>query len=159
MSTVRIASKTDEDRLFAFVWGAYEETPHAAKSERRVRDVVRAATRQQTFTLGDAVMMPPIFGIIDGPHGIEAGVGLHPEQWWYSDTYAMRGFFFFVLPEYRRGPKAHTHELKRFSIEFAKQSGMPLVETCYGPPDAPKKNVYQKYMEPIGTVYASGLSA
>lgn len=158
---VRIASHPDEERLFAFVWGAYEEMPHAPKSERKVRDLVRAAVAHETadFPEAGAVLMPPIFALIDGPSGIEAAVGLHPEQWWYSESYALRGFFFHVHPDFRRGKGAHGPALKRFTVCFAQQMGMPLIEVFYGDEDAPKRRLYESALEPIGTIYAQGLAA
>ena len=157
--TVRIATPRDESRLFAFVWGAYEEMPHAPKSEARVRDVVRAAVNRQEADFMGTVFMPPIFGMIDGASGIEAAVGLYPEQFWYSDAHALRGFFFYVHPDHRRGAGAHTRALREFSIGFARAAGMPLLETCFGAPDAPKHRAFVRHMTPIGTVYADGLAA
>ena len=155
---VRIASMPDEDRLFAFVWSAYEEMPHATKSERKVRDVVRAAVSREAtdFSEVGTVLMPPIFALIDGPGGIEAAVGLHPEQWWYSDKYALRGFFFYVHPDHQRGKGAHTNSLRDFSVGFAAQIGMPLIQTCFS---ERKEKVYARGMAQIGTVFATGLAA
>jgi hypothetical protein len=157
--TVRIATPPDEDRLFAFVFSAHDEMPHAPKSAARVRDVVRAAVWRQEADFLGTVVMPPIFGMIDGPAGIEAAVGLYPEQLWYSEAYALRGFFFQVHPDHRRGAGAHTRELNEFAINFAATAGMPLLETCYGAPEAPKHRVFARRMRPIGTIYATGLAA
>jgi GNAT superfamily N-acetyltransferase len=157
VTAVRIAAPADENRLFAFVWNAYEETPHAPKSESRVRDVVRAAVNRESMDFNGTVLMPPIFGLIDGSAGIEAAVGLYPEQWWYSDSYALKGFFFFVHPDYRRGTSSHTKALREFAIKFAADAAVPLLETSYGAPDAPKHRIYAKHMTPIGIIYGIGL--
>ena len=117
---VRLARPGDEELLFALVRASDDEWTLMPRSYDKVRAVVRMATSSEVSP--DA---QPRFGVIDGPHGIEAAIGLYPTQPWDSDAHYLRAFFLYVAPDCRRS--THAKHLMQFAKWFGELAALPVV--------------------------------
>jgi hypothetical protein len=66
-----------------------------------------------------------IIGVIDGPNGIEASVGLYLEQLWYSDTWWLVDHWNYVREDCRRS--THARRLIEWSKWCSDQMGVDLL--------------------------------
>lgn len=113
---VRMANSSDEDKLYDFlVKYLYTENALFPMSATKVREQVRAALRPPALgKLGG------VCGIIDGPNGIEASIGMVLANPWYSDDWFLDEIWTYVHPDHRKSDKA-----KRL-IEFAKWASVNI---------------------------------
>lgn len=106
---VKRATQEDEEPLFAFLCSLHDENGMAPMSEPKVRAMIERGTRNQGG----------IIGLIEGPKGIEASVGLILGCWWYTDKYHLEEMWTYVHPNYRKNNCTGDSHAKRL-IEFAK---------------------------------------
>ncbi|HEX3587805.1 MAG TPA: hypothetical protein VH024_17530 [Candidatus Angelobacter sp.] len=118
--------------MFSLIVASGREWALGSQNHDKVRAVI--ALGVDTTSLHDpdgGPLMRPIFGVIDGPMGIEGMCGLYPMQQWDSDDLYLRGFFFFVRVECRRS--THAKSLLQFGNWFSDRSEMPLVWEMLNP--------------------------
>lgn len=99
----RVAAPDDEEAIFNLLCIAEKENAMFPMDDVKVMAFIQRATRQ----LGG------IIGVIDGPNGIEASVGLTIEQAWYTETWSIGERWNFVHPECRKTD--HVDKLIGFS--------------------------------------------
>ena len=121
--SVRVATVADEAALFDLLWNdLYIDnvmTTHLVPSERKVLAHVQGCCRG---TNG-------IAGIIDGPRGPVASVGLEWAHAWYSECGFVSECWLFCKPEYRKGTH-HYRDLRRFALwhrqDLSDKVGSPI---------------------------------
>jgi hypothetical protein len=143
---VRMARLEDEDAVYRLLMLLHAENALASLSPEKVRSVITHATRGRGG----------IIGVIDGPNGIEASIGLALLQWWYSDEWHLEEIWNFVHPDHRRSTHA------RRLVEFAKWSGDQL-----GTPVLlgvltrhrlfPKLRLLQRQVPQVGALFLHGV--
>jgi GNAT superfamily N-acetyltransferase len=101
---VRLARAEDEEPVYRLLLELYAENALLPMNEAKVRAVIRTGTRGQGG----------IVGVIDGPQGIEASIGMAFSQFWYTEATHLNELWCFVHPDHRQ-----TTHAKRL-IEFAK---------------------------------------
>lgn len=111
---VRMARPEDEDSIYALLMLLWKENGLFELTEAKVREAIRKATERRGG----------IIGVIEGPNGLEASVGLHLEQLWYSDDWWLVEYWNFVREEYRRS--THARRLIEFSKWCADNLGLDL---------------------------------
>jgi hypothetical protein len=89
---VRKALTADYGRLFQFAAAQYQECALQPPSDARIAEIVRRCVS----------MDGALAGVIDGPSGIEASVGMTIEQFDYSDARHLRIKWLGVHPHFRR---------------------------------------------------------
>lgn len=146
---VRIAREADEVALFSLLTLMHAENGMAAMSAERVLDRLRSGTRGQGG----------LIGVIDGPDGPEASVGLFFSQLWYAPAPThVEESWLFVRPEYRQ--KNHATKLVRFAKWTSKRIGLPLMMGVMTKHRLTAKlRLYQREMTQVGAVFYDGLPA
>lgn len=102
---IRLATKVDEDEIFALLSMLHEENGFFTMNPTKVRDGIRRATDRKGG----------IVGVIEDRGRIVGTIGLFIEQDWYTDDFELLERWNFVHPDYRKSDYA-----KRM-IEFAKR--------------------------------------
>jgi len=146
---VRIAREADEVSLFSLLTLMHAENGMAPMSADRVLDRLRMGTRGQGG----------IVGVIDGPAGIEASVGLYFSQLWYASAPThMEESWLFVRPDRRRSD--HAKKLIGFAIWTAKRIGLPLMMGVMTKHRlSAKLRLYQRQLTQVGAIFYDGLPA
>ncbi len=105
-SNVRIATQADEEGLFFLLVNDLQadNDMHYPVSMKRTYEHVRACCRGERG----------IAGVIDGPDGIVASVGIGASQLWYSDKWLLAEIWAFVHPDFRKGT-GYGDDLFRFA--------------------------------------------
>lgn len=111
---VRIATEVDEPEIYNLLMLQHRECGLFNFSDRKVRSVMQAGTRQQGG----------IVGVVNGPKGIEATIGLTITQPWYSDDWHLSELWNFVHPAYRK--EGHGIKLVNFSKWCSDNMTIPL---------------------------------
>jgi hypothetical protein len=101
---VRLARPEDEEPVYRLLLELYAENALLPMSERKVREAITAGTRGKGG----------IVGVIDGPQGIEASIGMTFSSFWYTEAVHLNELWCFVHPDHRQSTHA-----KRL-IEFGK---------------------------------------
>lgn len=103
---VRIATQSDESRLFALLHRLHAECPNPGNlkvSDDRVWQYVNSCCRGQGG----------IAGVVDGSNGdLIASIGIFPVNPWWTDEWHLSQHWMYVDPEYRYGGKLHKSLLK-----------------------------------------------
>ena len=120
--TVRIATATDERALFDLLMGLAEDNPDPASlpiAKPKIEKFVRAAC---TGNGG-------IAGVIDGPSGLVASVGVFLNQPWYTEAWTLSTHWLYVDPAYRASGRLSA-ALFKFALQhrrdLSRLSGMAL---------------------------------
>ena len=112
-SSVTIAQPQDADAVFALLRGLHQENGIFPMDDDLVRQRVRDACNRDGG----------VAGVIAGPKGIEASIGLFALSAWYTTALHLEDFWAFVSPDYR-GPRYAGHA--RRLLEFAKRCAASL---------------------------------
>ena len=99
---VRLATASDEDKLFAFLHAAYLDNGFYKIKASKVWDTIRRATRRTK----DGMWQGGIIGIIENDKEIEGAIGMFAESFWYSEDFFLNEYFCFVKPDYRKSSNA-----------------------------------------------------
>lgn len=143
---VRIAGPHDEDAIYEFLLGLWDENGMFPLDEGRARQQIRVATEHRGG----------IIGIIDGPDGIEASIGLFAEPWWYSTDYAIDEKWAFVRPDCRKSP--HARNLIEFAKWVSERMQLPLfMGIITTERTAAKERLYQRQLVRAGGLFLWGL--
>ena len=151
--TVRVATRADEEALFELLWNSlYVDNCVSATlvpDEKRVRAHIEACCRG---TSG-------IAGIIDGPKGIAASIGLVWSYAWYSQVGFIAEMWCFTVPGERAGHR-HYQAMRRFSLwhraDLSAKAGYPIsLETsCYSFNRLPAKTrLWRQGQRQVGSVF------
>jgi GNAT superfamily N-acetyltransferase len=148
---VRMARPEDEEAVWQLLLLLGAENAILPWSEKKVRAAIRHGTRGEGG----------IVGVIDGPGGIEASVGLQFSQFWYTEAWHLNELWLHVHPDHR----ATTHA-KRL-VEFAKwcadrlstpETNIPLL---FGVVTRhrllPKMRLFQRQAPQIGALFLHGI--
>lgn len=143
---VRIASAADEVSLFSLLTLMHSENGLFPMNPEKVLARVRLGTQGQGG----------IIGVIDGPAGIEASVGMFFSSQWFTDSIHVEEAWCFVRPEHRKTYHAKT------LIEFAKWTqgrlGVPLVMGLLTKRRlGAKLRLYQRQLKQVGAIFYHGL--
>ena len=136
-SEVRIAQRRDEDPLVAILRIKHEEDGIGGFREDMVRATVKRGIEQDNAMIG----------VIRGPHGIEATIGLFIGTLWTSPDQHISDLWHFVAPDYRKS----THG--KALIEFAKWASGELerplmMMTVKNEKTAKKVDLYERQLGP-----------
>lgn len=143
---VRLANSQDEDRLYEFlVKYLYNENALFPMSEEKVRSHIRSTLQPMTGACG----------IIEGPNGIEASIGMTIGSPWYSNEWYLDEIWTYVHPDYRKSDRA-----KRL-IDFAKWVStnvkIPVVVGIVTRKRLePKIRLFQRQMQQVGAWFVYG---
>jgi hypothetical protein len=144
---VRLARPGDEDAVYDLLLGLYSENALFTLSEHKARATIRYATEKRGG----------IIGVIDGPKGLEATVGLALETYWYTDQWHLSEYWNYVSPEFRQSN--HAKRLIDYSKWMADRLGVPLIMGILTTSHlAPKMRLYQRQLDQIGAFFHHGLS-
>lgn len=148
---VRLAREPDEDAVYRLLLELYAENALLPMSEAKVRATIRKGTRGEGG----------IVGVIDGPSGIEASIGMAFSQFWYTDATHLNELWCFVHPDHRQSTHA-----KRL-IEFGKwcadrlSSSGPRVPLLLGIVTRhrllPKLRLFQRQAPQVGALFMHGI--
>lgn len=144
---VRMIRPGEEDAVYNLLLGLYSENALFTLSEHKARATIGYATEKRGG----------IIGVIDGPGGLEATIGLAIETFWYTDQWHVSEYWNYVAPEYRQSNHA-----KRM-IDWAKWTadglGLPLIMGILTTTLlAPKMRLYQRQLDQVGAFFHHGLS-
>lgn len=144
--TVRVASRKDEDRVFALMHMAHKENSQASINNQKVWDKIRLATRRKGA----------VIGVIDGPHGLEGLICLTLAQWWYTDDWMVEEIVNFVHPDHRRSN--HAKDLLEFSKWFTEQMELPLLVGVLSTIKTEAKvRLYGRRLQNVGAVFCHNM--
>lgn len=150
-----MARPEDGEAIFALLKIMHPESGLAPMSEPKVRAVVaRCAERRQGS----------LAGVIEGPNGLEASIGLTLSQWWYSDDWHMEEGWNFVHPAHRRKtlkhnggttpPSSHSRRLIEFAKWAADEVGVPLLTGVLTTKRLePKLRLFQRQLPQVGALF------
>lgn len=147
--TVRLAVRADEPAIYDLLMFLYAENAMAALAPDKVQRQIKKATRGNGG----------IIGVIDGPDGIVASVGLELTRWWYSDDWHLGELWVHIHPDHR--DKSHERDLIAFAKQCADRLGVPLLMGIItGHRIAAKVRLYQRQINQVGALFLhSGGSA
>lgn len=112
---VRIANSADEAGIFSLLLMMHRECGLFSISDHKVRETLRKGTKQEGG----------IIGVVDGPDGIQATVGLTIMQAWHSDDWFLNELWSFVHPTHRKD--GHAPKLLNFSKWCSDNMLLPLL--------------------------------
>jgi len=114
---LRLARPEDEGRLLDICLEAYRENGFGGLDEDNVRAIIASACRGDTY----------VMALIDGPHCIEAVVGLQPARSWFGDdaSWFWTDTLAYVRPEFRKS--RHAVKLMKFLQWFSQQTGQCIL--------------------------------
>lgn len=118
---VRIATQADEPAIYELLIRMHGENGMFSMSEKKVRDTMYCGTRPNS----DPNSSRGVVGVVDGPKGLEATIGLVVSTVWYSDDWHINELWNFVHPDYRTA--GHAPKLIKFSQWCATQMDLPLL--------------------------------
>lgn len=153
-TNVRVATRADEDAIFALMYLAHKENGMGTMNPEKVWLGIRHALSRKGG----------VIGVIDGADGIEGMIFLNLSQWWYSDDWHLDEMMNFVHPEHRR--KNHARMLIEFAKWFAEEIStgldepMPLfVGVLTTHRVEAKVRLYQRKLQQGGAVFFHNLPA
>ena len=147
---VRIAGPSDEQAIFDLLLKLYQENALLPIDETKVWAQIRGATE------GGKNGIFGICGVIDGPAGIEAAIGLVMSQFWYTSAWHLNEIYWFVVPERRQS--THAKRLVEFAKWTAERLGMPLLLGVVTRDRLlPKMRLLNRQAPQVGALYMSGL--
>lgn len=146
---VRIARETDEAEIFSLLTLMHAEAGFAPMDAERVLERLRTGTRGRGG----------VIGVIDGPKGIEASVGLFISQWWYAAAPThLEENWAFVRPECRKS--GHARRLIQFAKWTSLRLGLPLLMGVLTRDRFEAKiRLYQKEMAQVGAIFMDNAPA
>lgn len=149
---VRLARQGDEELLFALICASDEEWSLGSRDADKIRGVIHSATTP--------VGLPPrpLFGVIEGPTGLEGAIGMFPTEPWNSSDLYIRAFFHFVHPLYRKS--RHAVHLTEFAKWFGETAGMPVIfELLHPERTEAKARMYERQAQRVGGLFMHGVMA
>ena len=146
-ASVRVATRADEDRIFALMHLAHKENAVACINNQKVWDKIRLATRKKGG----------VIGIIDGPKGLEGVICMCMAQWWYSDDWHVEELINFVHPDCRRSD--HAKDLLSFAKWFTEQMELPLfIGVLSNIRTEAKVRLYGRRLDNVGAVFCHNMN-
>lgn len=158
---VRRATSEDVDALLAFVPLVLSETSLLPLSPEKLERLIERCAAQESGAIA---------GIIDGPDGVDASVGLVFTESEVSDTPFVRAVWFGLHPNVRRQPSnpkdARAHYGRRL-FEFScwchqsleKVAGHPILmqfDLLSRSALTAKMGLYERNLQQVGAVFAIG---
>ena len=142
---VRIARETDEVALFSLLTLMHAENGLFPMAPEKVLERMRLGTRGQGG----------VIGVIDGPEGIEASIGLFISQFYYTNSHHLEDAWSFVHPDHRHS--THAKRLLQFAKWTQKKMGIPLLTGVLTRIRlAPKMRLYQRELTQAGAIFLEG---
>jgi hypothetical protein len=142
-TSVKIATEADADALYTFCISAHEEMRHAPVNTEKVWNTVTNAITKR---------VNPVFGIIKEGNIVVAAIGLHIQNWWYSDDYAVMSFFGGHLHSDHR-KSSHAADLVKFSDWFGAQLGLRVYLMDWTDGDGGKSRLFAKNGARAGSMF------
>lgn len=144
---LRLAQPGDQKRLFDFCLTAYAENGFGGIDHGEVRRVIEAVVWRDNC----------VFGIIDGPEKIEAGLGLLATKLWYGGEgdWFWSELLLYVHPQHRRS--RHAAKLLQFADWWSRHSAAP-VSISLTPADrlVAKERLFSRYGKRVGATFLIG---
>lgn len=141
-SSVRVITAADEEAVYDLLMLLYAENAMASMSEAKVRGMIRRATEKQGG----------LIGIIEGPDGVEASIGLILNTWWYSDEWHLEEMWTFVHPDHRKS--SHARDLIDFAKWAAEAMSVPLLMGILTQHKADAKvRLYRSMIPQVGALF------
>lgn len=145
---VRVARPGDEDAVYNLLLGLYSENALFTLSEHKARETIRYATEKRGGWIG----------VIDGPNGLEATIGMALETFWYTDQWHLSEYWNYVAPEHRQSN--HARRLIDYAKWVADGIGVPLIMGIMTTDRlAPKMRLYQRQLSQVGAFFQHGMSS
>lgn len=151
---VRMAGHHDEDALYELLYGMWEEGGLLSLSPHKVRAQIKSVLSEERG----------VIGVIDGPEGLEATIGLSFHPMWYTDDWSINETWLYVHPDHRRPDRTKpqyrsTHA--RTLIEFAKwvsgRMKMPLImSVTQTKRTEAKMRLFRRSLVPVGGTFLWG---
>lgn len=142
---VRIATQADEPAIYELLIRMHGESGMFAFNEKRVREHIEAGTRYKGG----------IAGVIEGPKGVEATIGIATGQVWYSDDWHISELWNFIHPDYRTS--GHAPRLIKFAQWCSDQMQLPLlVGVVSNKRTEAKVRLYKRLLPQTGTFFMWG---
>lgn len=150
---VRVAGMGDVEPLLVLIRESDDEAGLAPRDLGKVREIVGLAVdRQPLLDVDGTPLMRPVFGIVDGPNGVEAACGLYPTEPWDSWNFYLRGFYFHVRLESRHS--SHAKSLQQFANWFGDRTGMAVVwEVLNCRRFDERDRMFSRYATPFGGLF------
>ena len=142
--SVRLATDKDARQLFGTMLAFHSEE----WSDIPLNTELTFGAMQQVLKTGIPLIVE------DGEKRLVGSAGLFPTHWWFSESYYLGDFWFYIRPEYRAGGDA-----ARLLMEHCKQAaddaGMPLVMAIFSRRRTELKNeMYRRFgLEAIGSTF------
>lgn len=149
-TNVRLATPTDEDRLFPILMMAHADNGVMPVSEFRVWEIIRNGTRKDRPK--EERTGYNVIGIIEGKDKIEGVISLELSRMAYSEHWHLQDICNYVHPDFRRSN--HANDLLEFAKWMAEQMKFPLI---FGILTAKrleaKRRFYQRHAKEAGSLY------
>jgi hypothetical protein len=148
---VRLARPEDEEPIYRLLLELYAENALLPMSERKVREAIATGTRGKGG----------IVGVIDGPQGIEASIGMTFSAFWYTEAIHLNELWCFVHPAHRRSTHAkRLVEFGKWCADRLSQSGtrVPLLLGIVTRHRLlPKLRLFQRQAPQVGALFMHGV--
>lgn len=158
-ASVRTAGPSDENAIYDLLLALHRDNPMGLPAPEQI---ARAYIRQGTEQQGG------IIGVIDGPHRIDASIGLFIQPIaWYTDVVGLRELWLYTRPGARNG-KHHYADLFAF-MRWAKSTmARDLKSRGYHYPFEAvtsvvsrtrleaKARLWRRYARPVGHLFVVG---
>lgn len=144
-SNVRLARPDEGDAIYQLLLGLYDENGtfsiDPVKTRLRIEEMLDPAHG--------------VVGIIEGPGGPEATVGLVINSHWYSSDPVLAELWNYVLPDHRRS--THAKSLIEFGKWASDSLGIPLLMDILSTTrTAAKERLYRRQLEHVGSYFMHG---
>jgi hypothetical protein len=153
---IRPATQGDENSLFDLLCMAYGENASFAMSEKKVKAMIEAGTREKGV----------IIGVADAPDGsgLAGSIGAVFTQWWYTDDWHIDECWNYVHPDHRKGinkqPAGYGSDLIKYMKWVAEQMNMALhLGILTNKRTKAKIRMYESHMPQVGAFFIHNLQS
>jgi hypothetical protein len=154
-ANVRIAIGTDTMPIYNLLLGLYAENAMFRLSKQRALETIRCMTYPE---YGKRRGRWGICGVIDGPNGIEASIGMELMTWWYTDDFHLMEDWNFVHPDHRKSN--HVNDLIDFAKWAAEQLKVPgQLGIITNDRTAAKVRLYRRRIPQVGAYFMWNMAA
>lgn len=135
----------DEKEIYDFLCILHQENGMSRMSEERVLEMIRRMIGNKEG----------IIGLIRGPNGLEAAIGMLMARWWYSDDWHLEELWNFVHPAHRIS--SHAKNLLQYGKWCAEQMKLPIIIGIISNSRVQAKiRLYRRQLPQMGAIFLYG---
>lgn len=152
---VRIAVGADTMGIYNLLLNLYSENAMFKLSKQKALETIRCMTYPD---YGKKRGRWGLCGVIEGPDGIEASIGMELNTWFYTDDFHLMEDWCFVLPKFRQ--TNHANDLIDFGKWCAEDMKVPLqMGIITTERTAAKVRLYKRRLHQVGAYFMWNMAA